>query len=97
MASSTARAPSISCRSLCRQSSTIRPGGANKRPSGSARGAISDDRPYRDLKTPFLGLARVNECKRLLTTTIGKQQALGVNQAALEIGILAEGFLETQP
>ncbi len=34
---------------------------------------------------------------RLVTTTIGKQQALGFNHAAFEIGILVEGFLETQP
>src|ERR1700733_4410691 len=41
MVSSTARAPSISCRSLCRQSSEIRTGCANQRPSGSVRGEAS--------------------------------------------------------
>jgi len=33
---------------LGRYSSEIRTGCANERPSGSARGAISDGRPYRD-------------------------------------------------
>jgi hypothetical protein len=35
--------------SLRRQSSEIRAVCANERPYGSVRGAISDDRPYRDL------------------------------------------------
>jgi hypothetical protein len=48
MASSIAYAPSLSGCSLCRHSSEIRTGCANKRPSGSGRGAISNDRPYRD-------------------------------------------------
>ena len=34
--------------SLGRYSSEIRTGCANERPSGSVRGAISNDRPYRD-------------------------------------------------
>jgi hypothetical protein len=34
---------------LRRQSSEIRAVCANERPYGSVRGAISDDRPYRDL------------------------------------------------
>src|ERR1700758_1687260 len=38
MAPSTASAPSVSRGSLCRQSSAIRTGCANERPSGSARG-----------------------------------------------------------
>src|ERR1019366_6978735 len=66
MASSTARAPSISCRSLCRQSSTIRTGCANKRPSGSARGAISDDRPYRDLINRVLGANAAFSTRKVL-------------------------------
>jgi hypothetical protein len=36
---------------LGRYSSEIRTGCANKRPSGSVRGAVSNDRPYRDPKT----------------------------------------------
>src|SRR5882762_9278641 len=55
MASSTARAPSLSCSSLCRQSSEIRTGCANQRPSGSVRGAVSDDCPYRDPTTGRVG------------------------------------------
>src|SRR5882672_2975662 len=51
MASSTANAPSLSRRSLCRQSSAIRTGCANKRPSGSVRGATSNGCPYRDRQT----------------------------------------------
>src|SRR5882672_10068156 len=51
MASSTANAPSLSRRSLRRQSSEIRTGCANKRPSGSVRGATSDGCPYRDRQT----------------------------------------------
>jgi hypothetical protein len=38
MATSTARAPSLSCRSLRRQSSEIRTGCVNERPSGSGEG-----------------------------------------------------------
>src|ERR1700691_3255818 len=48
MASSRAHTPSLSRGSLCRQSFAIRTGCANERPSGSGRGAISNDRPYRD-------------------------------------------------
>ena len=48
MAPSTACAPSLSGCSLRRHSSEIRTGCANQRPSGSARGAVSDDCPYRD-------------------------------------------------
>jgi len=36
-----------------RYSSEIRTGCANERPSGSVRGAISNDRPYRDPTTGF--------------------------------------------
>src|ERR1035437_10706191 len=49
LASCTASTPSLSCRSLCRQSSAIRTACANERPSGSVRGAISNGCPYRDL------------------------------------------------
>src|ERR1035438_7082700 len=49
LASRTASTPSLSCRSLRRQSSAIRTGCANERPSGSVRGAISNGCPYRDL------------------------------------------------
>src|SRR6266849_5748958 len=48
MAPSTARTPSLSRGSLCRQSSTIRTGCANERPSGSARGVPREWYPYRD-------------------------------------------------
>jgi hypothetical protein len=37
---------------LGRYSSAIRAACANERSCGSVRGAISDDRPYRDLTTP---------------------------------------------
>src|ERR1700733_5367830 len=49
MASSTSCAPSLALRSLRRHSSEIRAACANERPCGSVRGAIRDDRPYRDL------------------------------------------------
>src|SRR5215472_13090602 len=49
LASATARAPSLSRASLCRQSSAIRTGCAKKRPSGS-RGVSREGYPYRDLK-----------------------------------------------
>src|SRR6266581_8847659 len=49
MAPATASAPSLPCRSLCRQSSAIRTGCANERPSGSARGVPRERYPYRDL------------------------------------------------
>src|SRR6266851_6480155 len=48
MAPSTARPPSLSRGSLRRQSSTIRTGCANERPSGSARGVPRKRYPYRD-------------------------------------------------
>ena len=56
VASSTGRAPSLPRSPLRRYSSKIRTGCANKRPSGSARGAISNDRPYRDLKFRLLSV-----------------------------------------
>ena len=49
LASSTASAPSLSCYALRRHSPEIRTGCANERSSGSVRGAVSNDRPYRDL------------------------------------------------
>src|SRR6266481_6320093 len=48
MAPSTACTPSLSRGSLRRQSSTIRTGCANERPSGSARGVPREWYPYRD-------------------------------------------------
>src|ERR1700680_4165160 len=48
MAFSTARAPPLSCCTLCRHSSEIRTGCANQRPSGSVRGAARNGCPYRD-------------------------------------------------
>ena len=50
MATCTTRAPSLSCGSLRRQSSEIRTGCANERPSGSVRGVPRKWYPYRDLK-----------------------------------------------
>jgi hypothetical protein len=50
MAPSTARPPSLSRDSLRRQSSAIRTGCANERPSGSARGVPRERYPYRDLQ-----------------------------------------------
>src|SRR6266851_10455443 len=58
MAPSTARTPSLSRGSLRRQSSTIRTGCANERPSGSARGVPREWYPYRDLTET--ALYRVN-------------------------------------
>jgi hypothetical protein len=43
---------------LGRHSSAIRAACANERSCGSARGAISDGRPYRDLKTPLCSSKR---------------------------------------
>src|SRR5882724_2702337 len=54
MAPSTACTPSLSRGSLRRQSSTIRTGCANERPSGSARGVPREWYPYRDLRTSLL-------------------------------------------
>jgi hypothetical protein len=51
-ATSTARAPSLSCSSLRRQSSEIRTGCANERPSGSGEGVASNHDPYSDPTTP---------------------------------------------
>src|SRR6266852_6523862 len=48
MATSTARAPSLSRSSLRRQSSEIRTGCANERPSGSGEGVASNHDPYSD-------------------------------------------------
>src|SRR5215467_1623559 len=75
LASATACAPSLSRGSLCRQSSEIRTGCANERPSGSVRGVSREWYPYRDLHH------RVNERNRLissvdfLTATIRHQLA----------------------
>src|SRR5438552_14858816 len=49
MVSSTASAPSLPGGSLCRQSSAIRTGCANERPSGSEEGVASNHDPYSDL------------------------------------------------
>jgi hypothetical protein len=51
MVSSTASAPSLPRDSLCRQSSAIRTGCANERPSGSEEGVASNRDPYSDLKS----------------------------------------------
>ncbi len=48
MASCTSRDASLAPRPLRRHSSEIRAACANERPCGSVRGAISNDRPYRD-------------------------------------------------
>src|SRR5215831_89356 len=55
LASATARAPSLSRGSLCRQSSAIRTGCATKRPSGSVRGVSREWYPYRDLIIAYTG------------------------------------------
>jgi hypothetical protein len=58
MVSPTAGPPSLTRGSLCRQSSAIRTGCANERPSGSVRGVSREWYPYRDLSealaTPVL-------------------------------------------
>src|SRR5713101_6002018 len=59
MATSTARAPSLSRSSLRRQSSEIRTGCANERPSGSGEGVARNHDPYSDPATldgPIYGL-----------------------------------------
>jgi hypothetical protein len=48
--------------SLGRYSSAIRAACANERSCGSVRGAISDGRPYRDLKMPRTGILSVTAC-----------------------------------
>src|ERR1700694_4557374 len=53
MAPSPASTPSLSRDSLLRQSSAIRTGCANERPSGSARGVPRKRCPYRDLTENF--------------------------------------------
>src|ERR1700757_1208330 len=55
MFASTASAPSLPRGSLCRQSSAIRTGCANKRPSGSEEGVASNRDPYSDLMLPTGG------------------------------------------
>jgi len=57
----TASTPSLSRRSLCRQSSEIRTGCTNKCPSGSARGAASNGCPYRDLTDGRMVIPQVYE------------------------------------
>src|ERR1700756_6021453 len=52
LASATASAPSLPRSSLRRQSSAIRTGCANERPSGSVRGVSREWYPYRDLIYP---------------------------------------------
>ena len=71
MVASTASAPSLPRGSLCRHSSAIRTGCANQRPSGSARGAVSDDCPYRDR---IDRVACVSACLRKLFTLLSDQQ-----------------------
>jgi hypothetical protein len=52
---------------LGRYSSEIRTGCANQRPSGSVRGALSNECPYRDLKTSLCGSKREIAGSRQLT------------------------------
>src|ERR1700756_90188 len=57
LASATASAPSLPRSSLRRQSSAIRTGCANERPSGSVRGVSREWYPYRDL------IFRTDQCE----------------------------------
>ena len=52
---------------LGRYSSAIRAACANERSCGSARGAISNGRPYRDLKMPPAGvLSEMAFCEKVI-------------------------------
>jgi hypothetical protein len=70
MAPSTARAPSVSRDSLRRQSSAIRTGCANERPSGSARGVPRKRYPYRDRFNRW-SLSCYRQLTDLLLTLVG--------------------------
>src|SRR5271169_148105 len=79
MVSSTASAPSLPGDSLCRQSSAIRTGCANKRPSGSEEGVASNRDPYSDLIIPVLGaLAYPSRAANVRAGTIRKLSVRGV-------------------
>jgi RNA-directed DNA polymerase len=58
LVTSTVCAPSLSRRSLRRESSEIRTGCANERPSGSGEGVASTRDPYSDLKIPSLAVRK---------------------------------------
>jgi len=62
------RAPSLSCSPLRSQSSEIRTGCANERPSGSGEGVASNRDPYSDLMDCGF------ECNRLVAAASIKQQ-----------------------
>src|SRR4029077_15381926 len=64
MVSPTAGPPSLPRGSLRRQSSEIRTGCANERPSGSVRGVPRKRYPYRDLKMPRQGVLSAIACFR---------------------------------
>src|SRR5580698_7483944 len=68
VASNTQGAPSLPGGTLRRHTSEIRTGCANKRPSGSVRGAISNDRSYRDRQSggdgPFSRVQRLCYCSK---------------------------------
>src|SRR5664280_2693058 len=68
MASPTSCTPSLSCSSLRRQSSEIRAVCASERSYGSARGATSDGRPYRDHVIPDEQPVRFRSQVGVLTT-----------------------------
>jgi hypothetical protein len=68
MVSSTACAPSLSRSSLRRQSSEIRTGCANERPSGSVEGVASNRDPYSDLKIPLQNRGGANRRRKLVLT-----------------------------
>src|ERR1700680_4542798 len=74
MAFSTARAPPLSCCTLCRHSSEIRTGCANQRPSGSVRGAARNGCPYRDRQltvwnTYFINTKELRACLKRPSTS----------------------------
>src|ERR1700756_60924 len=78
LASATASAPSLPRSSLRRQSSAIRTGCANERPSGSVRGVSREWYPYRDLTDPdFWRTKSARLRERLITSVENFRSAAG--------------------
>src|SRR5215469_10683852 len=77
MATCTPSASSLSRGSLRRQSSEIRTGCANERPSGSVRGVPREWYPYRDLKTRCRGETLARSTDHKFHTAVGIGQAKG--------------------
>jgi hypothetical protein len=73
---------------LGRYSSAIRAACANERSCGSARGAISNGRPYRDLKMPGVGILSVTACFQHLIPRSRLGNITKGNRANHSFGIL---------